>query len=425
MFLFVLMSKSASEWLSERGGGRLANFLDEGLLLIFVLFVIAAALISRRLYFSPVILLLALIFSLMGWFTTLINDVPIDVAFLGFFLVIKPIILLLIYQAIPFDNQSATSFLKWFDYFLTAIVILAVAYAVVLEVGAGVNPLPGTVPGERRLGLSASRSFFTHPSPFSSILTLIAFYAFAHILIQSSKRQIFVFLLASFGVLLSLRMKSIFLLPVGLGIIFLLIKIRGFRASKKVLLSGTTLIIVGIGAIILFSYLFRDVLSLRLSNSSDSVRTLLMRNALTLNEESYGFGVGYGMYGSAISTDYRYSPLYYRFNMNKLRGATPHNTSFITDQWWAWYLGEVGIWATLLFTGTLLYVVYRLSKIASFWLDRNNGMSILAYTAIGSLLFGILAGFAGVYLTAPPTGYFIMAFAGLTFALHRGLRLES
>lgn len=425
MFLFVLLSKSVSEWMAGSGGSRIANYLDELLLVGFVLFTIATIIASHRLYISPLILLLVVIFSLSGWVTTLFHDVPLDVAVLGFLLVIKPLILLLIYQAIPFDNQSATSFLKWFDYFLLAIVVLAVAYTLILEIGAGTNPLPGTVPGERRLGLAPSRSFFTHPSPFSSILTLIAFYAFARILLGRSRRHLFVFLAACLGILLSLRMKAFFLLPVGLGIIFLLVKVRGFRASRKTLLGGVTLAILGIGAIILFSYLFQDVLALRLSNSSDSVRTVLMKNALIINQETYGFGAGYGMYGSAISTDYRYSPLYYHFRMHKLRGASPHNTAFITDQWWAWYLGEVGLWATLLFTGTLLYVVFRLTKIAAFWRKRNEQMAVFAYTAIGSLLFGILAGYAGVYLTAPPTGYFIMALAGLSFALHRGLLLDT
>ncbi len=421
MFLFVIMSKSVSEWIKANSGPRGANYLDELLFIGFIFFVAIAIVVSRRLYFSPLILLLIILFSLSGWITTLLSNIRFDVAILGFLLIIKPLILLLVYQMIPFDKKSAILFLKWFDYFLTAIAVISVAYVIILEIGAGFNPLPGSIPGERRLGLAPSRSFFTHPSSFSSILTLIAFYAFANVLLQNSKKHLFIFFLVCVGILLSLRMKALFLLPVGIGIIFVLVKVQGFRASKKTLIGGTTLTILGISAIILFSYLFLDVLSVRLSNSSDSVRIVLMRNALTINKETYGFGAGYGMYGSSISTDYRYSPLYYRFDMHKLRGATPQNTTFITDQWWAWYLGEVGIWATLLFIGILIYVVFRMTKIAAYWRYRNNQMAILAYTAVGSLLFGIMAGFAGVYLTGPPTGYFIMALAGLSFSLHRGM----
>lgn len=421
MFFFVLLSKSLSEWLSQNGGPRAANYLDELLFVGFILFVATAVVVSRRLYISPLILLLIILFSLIGWITTLLNDVRTDVAFLGFLLIIKPLILLLVYQAIPFNKRSATAFLKWFDYFVSAIALISVAYVIILEIGAGTNPLPGTVPGEIRLGLAPSRSFFTHPSSFSSILTLIAFYAFAQVLLRNSKRHLFIFFVVCLGVLLSLRMKAFFLLPVGISIIFVLVKVQGFRISKKTLLWGTALTAIGIGAIILFSFLFQDVLYRRLGNSSDSVRTVLMRNAVTINKETYGFGAGFGMYGGSISADYQYSPLYYRFNIHRLRGASPQNTSFITDQWWAWYLGEVGIWVTLLFTGTLFYVVYRLIKLASYWRNDNKQMAVFAYAAVGSLLFGILAGFAGVYLTAPPTGYFIMAMAGLSFSLHRGL----
>ena len=49
-----------------------------------------------------------------------------------------------------------------------------------------------------------------------------------------------------------------------------------------------------------------------------------------------------GRYGSAVSTQY-YSPLYYKYRLYRLYGASPEKSNFITDQWWGWYIGESGI----------------------------------------------------------------------------------
>ncbi len=84
MFFFVLMSKSISEWLGQNNGPRGANYLDELLFVAFILFVAAAVVISRRLYISPLILLLIVVFSLIGWITTLLSDVSNRCRFSGF-----------------------------------------------------------------------------------------------------------------------------------------------------------------------------------------------------------------------------------------------------------------------------------------------------------------------------------------------------
>ena len=163
----------------------------------------------------------------------------------------------------------------------------------------------------------------------------------------------------------------------------------------------------------------------RLFGSANTVRAVLHKQALQILKDTNGLGAGFGMYVSSVSVTTHYSPLYDRYGISSMYGATPENSAFITDPWLAWYLGETGVVGIAVFLLALLIVIVGLWKISLRWYKRRPELAVLGFTAITFLIFGILSGYASVYITAPPTGYFLMGLAGIVFALDRASKRSS
>lgn len=420
ILLLVLSSKSVTLVLAAQGIGW-ANYLDEILFVGYVAWVGGVTVIGyRRLYFSQVYPWL-LVFTLLGALASLVNQVPARIALLGFFLAVKPLLILITFQSLPWERASVGRVLRAIHVLLVVITVAAVVYGLVFDVILVANPAPAhrVLPGSR-LDLTPVRSFFVHPGPFSSTMAIAATYHFGRWLVLKSRWSILLCLLALIGVILSIRLKALFIVPWSLLLMYGLNRFRGLRVKRKALVSGAILGVVILIVTLVLAVLLAEVLAIYFSENSSAVRTLLFRNALVINRESWGLGAGFGMYGSAISVSQHYSPLYYRFGLASLHGATPENPTFITDQWWSWFLGEVGLWGTAAFLAALGVTMAGLQRQANFWCDKDPALAALAYAAIGALAYGLLSGFADASLTTPPTGYYIMALAGLGYSLHRG-----
>lgn len=416
----VLASGTLIFW-GQSAGFAPIRFLDEVILFGFLLLTGGMVLATGRLYLAATVGWL-LIFSAESLYTSALNQVSPPILWRGYLLAVKPLLILLVYQTLPLDRHSAEFILRGLTRFFGLITVAAVAYALIVEFGLGVNPLPGVVSAEIRLGLMPARSFFFHQSHMASFMTIAAAFYAAQALLINSRRSLILMATAIAGVIITARLKSLLLLPVILLVQYALIRLRQGRVRARTLVTIALLSLAALIVIALFSALLWDVIQLRLVDGSTNVRSALLKVALVINAETHGLGAGLGMFGSPVSVQYHYSPLYYRFGISNMTGATPTYFSYITDQWWAWYLGEVGYLGAAIFVGSLVWVLWRLRRLAEAWRERNWPMSALCYAALAALLFAILSGYASVYLTSPPTGYLVMSLCGLAFALDRGLR---
>lgn len=421
-YALVLLSSSISQLLMTIIPPSLARLVDEMLFaaligfIIFVIFATKKVLVGSEFFWT-------IIFSLVAIVTSLVNQVDFKILLLGFLLIIKPLIIFHAYQLLPLNARNGIRLINNLVLFFMVVVTIAVLYSLLIEKGLGVNYFPQDGTSDFRLGMQAARSFFVHASPFSSTMTFAIFIFFARLFVGEGKAQVnIIFILAALvGVLLTLRLKTLILLPVGVVLEYLLIYFRNGRIKLSTIVKTLILFVISLLFLAVSAYLFRDILIFRLSPGTASVRTVLLRTAMLINLKTYGFGVGLGMFGSSVSVNYHYSQWYYFYGIHNLSGATPQNSAFITDQWWSWYLGEVGIIGTAVFLGVLFIIIKKLNTIAKLTFDTQKGLSSLAYGALASLMYGILAGFAGVYLSAPPTGYLAMSLAGITFAVYRSL----
>lgn len=417
--LLILVSPSLSQEIEMRTGIPTGRYLDELIFVAFLFVVVLGVLLTGRLFVSRVYPWL-IAFSVFGAISTIIGDVSLIVAVLGYLLAVKALILVVAGQTVPLDGRSSQLLLRLINKLFVFVTLAAVGYAVLFEKILRANPLPGVNFSLSRFGQAPARSFFVHPSPFSGIMTLAALYFFSQMLFTRSKRSLFLFLLAFLGVFLSSRLKALLLLPLCLILIYVLVNVHGWRVKRATLIRGGLLAIVALIVTVAVVVLLRDLLASRIGNAD--VRSLLLQRAFTINAATYGLGAGFGMYGSAVSVNQHFSPLYDRYGISQYWGATANNPEFITDQWWAWYLGEVGLIGTFIFAVALVTILMGLYKIASYWRESNIAVATLAYAALAWVSFGIMSGYASVYLTSPPVGYFIMILAGVTYAIHRGIK---
>jgi hypothetical protein len=244
-------------------------------------------------------------------------------------------------------------------------------------------------------------------------------YFFSSYLFNKKKSTLTILIFSVFGLLSTLRTKVIILFPVSCGVIWLLFALEKDRLNTTKLPLKHFLILV-------FSFLVLSVAVYQVKDklifysTQTNARKAIFLTSLEITKNNYGFGEGFGRYGSAISAKY-YSPLYYKYGLNNIWGISIKKSNFITDQWWGWYIGESGFIGMLFFLSALFLISVKLSSISKFHYKKNKDMSVLAYTALGGLIYGVGSGFADGSLSGPPTSYFIMGIPALAINLHYSL----
>ncbi len=427
LLFFLLLSSSFSIYIRNDLGIDAGRYLDEIVFAGFVPLVLLAILIYRKLYISSVIPGL-LLFVVIALFASFYNQVPPNILLLGLLQSVKPLLILIIFQMVPLRKSSSDLLLNGLNYLFVFMTIFSFMYMVLFEIILNSNPMPvidASLPF--RFGFEAKRSFFPHPNTFAVIMVIATFFHFSQLLLTGSKKRLIILMLGLISIALTTRMKPLFMMPPSLVIVYFLFRYQRGKIKKLHLVVGATMTFIFVIAIATTALLspLMEILEDRFSPDTNSVRISLFKGAIEILEETSGIGAGLGMYGSPLSAFTHYSPRYYQLGIDQLPGATPDNPSYITDQWWSWYIGETGVLGMAVFTGTLIFVIIKLFGFALFWKRKNLLQASLAAAAMTSIIYGILIGLAGNFLAGPPTSYYTMALAGLTFAIHRGLRRQN
>ncbi len=417
MYLLILLSNSISSYFQAKGNTEF-RFFDEAMLVAFSVPIIVGSILTKKVRINVTIVLAALL-MVYSVLVSLVNDVPLRILILGVLLLVKPLLILAIYQQLPLERRAVSGIFRQIRFLLTALPLLCLLYLFWFEILLGFNPIPGEVPSSTRFGMTASRSFFVHPSPFSSVMLICAIYQFVRIQLGYKSAIGYISLaLAVLGVFLSLRIKAMLFLPFGFALVFFLVS-RKLTADFGRIIKQVVIVLAAVTAIFVIVFMLQTDFNVYFGVDSDAIRTLLLKGAIQLNLDTFGFGVGAGMYGSAISVHSHFSRFYYLLGIAGRYGATPDYSAFVTDQWWSWYLGEIGLWGTSIFVLALLLGARYLLTTATEFRHKIPEFSILAYTALAVLSFGVLTGFADPNLTSPPAGYLIMSLVGIVYSLHR------
>ena len=285
-------------------------------------------------------------------------------------------------------------------------------WSLIFEVILSFNPVSGTeMAQDRYLGLPVFRSFFYHPGPYSAVMIVLSNYFFSLYLYVRKRLNLILLICSVIGLLSSTRVKVIILLPISCTLIWLLFISNEHRGSLKQL-PVRKIFIIGTGIFFLCGGIYVSKTKLSHYSSSENVRLAIFLTSFKVSKEHNWFGAGFGRYGSAVSTRF-YSPEYYKYGLNTLYGASPKKSNFITDQWWAWYIGESGVLGMVCFMAGIILLGRELILIAKKNHSSNKELSIIAFAALGGLIYGVGSGFAAGGLSGPPAAYYIMGLTGL------------
>ena len=460
LFLTVFSGTVSTLGFEERGI-ILARYYDEILLLVIGFISFITILLERKLSLSiDIVWALALI--VYGIILSLLRGIPVHISILGTLLIIKPLIILIIFQMIALPSLGFRRLLRELDWLFFLLPLVGLAGAFLFDYLLGPNPFPGA--DLQRIGLPSARSIFIHPGVLSLIMTLCSIYHAAAYFGSGQKSRLVMICLCIIGVILPLRMKGIFLLPFSIVVIYFLQNLRNRRISRQALVRGIPITLAALAFVTIFALLFSETISFRirggvgadqtsglgsggddqaegLSSEGDdqsdrigpvkaeqayrsgSVRMALLKVAAELNANTGGIGVGPGQFGSAVSVFDHFSDLYDEYGISSFKRANQENPSFITDQWWAWYLAEIGLVGTLLFVAAVGTLFYRIFHIGHRWSDTYPQLSALAFAACGFIIYGLAAGYAAVSLQSAPSAFYILGISGLVLAADRKLKV--
>jgi hypothetical protein len=148
-----------------------------------------------------------------------------------------------------------------------------------------------------------------------------------------------------------------------------------------------------------------------------TARVALYRTSVQIATDRFPLGVGAGRFGSPLSKD-PYSPVYFEYGLDRIRGLTPEAPRFAQDAFWARVLGESGVFglaALLIFTAALGLALWRSAHVPygepladAFTL---GAWMVFVHTLVDSL--------AGTGFDAPTRMYLLLGAVGVALSLAR------
>jgi len=245
---------------------------------------------------------------------------------------------------------------------------------------------------EVRYGIKSYNFIFINAGLFAMYLNLYLFILTIDLKNNSnSKKRIIFIVLTMFLMLTTLRTRSLaFILIYS----FLLIKITFLKKFKLKWYH----FILGIVCIFLIGY---DSIEMYFGNAR-TARSAFATTSIKIMKQYFPIGTGFSTFGTDMAFRY-YSPVYYRYGLNRIFGLSPIDGSFAHDTYWPAIIGQFGIIGTFLFIILLYYIfkiIYRnfIKNQYKNYYNYLNYIFLLSITVISSLATAVFFHFSTVGL---------------------------
>lgn len=283
--------------------------------------------------------------------------------------------------------------------------------------------------------LYAVKSLFFHPVLFSWFTAFVALYAYAWYLVTRRRLALIVAALFSLGPFLGQRRRAIGALVAGLLAAFAEFMIRRRAGWRSVLRQFAPVAATMTLILMIFIPMLSNLLDSTIQNyivtptpsagespiegpdageAPPQVRIALYLGSFEVARDDFPFGAGLGRWGSWMSRVH-YSPLYYEYKVNRIRGLKPTNPVNATDTFWPQIVGELGVIGTLGYIGFLGCLALGLWRAAA-----RHRTGILRIFALGTgmiLAQAVIESFASPMFHSPPRAYLVFLVIGIATAL--------
>lgn len=359
-------------------------------------------------------------FLVVGLLSSLTSHVPVHVASLGAFLMIKGFLVFYLYSHMEYQESDLKRYVKWVGSVAFVFLFMGV---VDLIVAATFRNFTGNAPHiDYRFDIPSVQSLFVHPGVFGWFMAYTAMFSIAFYLVFKKRYYLIYGLLFSLGSFISMRRKSLGGILVGIGG-----GLFNMPSTQRLRTGVPVIIAISLASIILLpklTGLFGNMMEtyVYVKDPMENARGALYMTSGRIAMDYFPFGAGFGQYGGWISRKY-YSPVYYKYGLSNIYGMSKNKTNFMNDTYWPHILGELGLVGFLCYLSailSLLYMNWRASKLLLIPIERA-----FALGSVMVFLEAIVESMAQPVFEAPPHMFFVFAAAGITFSLYRKEKLKA
>lgn len=226
-------------------------------------------------------------------------------------------------------------------------------------------------PSSYRYNIMVNNLFYSHATYLVAVIVFLM--CGLNIFTTSQKVEWKYTFISLIIVISTLRVKGILFVVLSILILLIFMKKKQKVAISKSILLMLLLLIVGWNQF--ENYFFDD----------GQARTMLMKKSINVANDHFPLGSGFGTYGSYMSS-VNYSPVYYKYGLNRVYGLQPVTGKFICDSFWPMILAEFGYIGLIGY----IYIVYLIYKKIQNKYDKEtynvyiNKLLILFYLLISS-----------------------------------------
>lgn len=376
---------------------EILNVIDELSVILILLITLTRGHINR----NGTFLTFMILFTTVGLIGNIIHRSSWTVAALGLFNTMKPLILFWCLCQYKFNWHHFYSVMKYYLYFFP-FVFISYVFDIFLPGFRSYIGIQAQV-DDFRMGLRCLGGLFSRYT-YAVIYGMVYYLYFSFYTHQ--KKKVWLRIFSAFMIFGGLRVKDILSFCIGNTFIF-------FKRIK----TTSLLIIFALGAAMfsLYTILMPEHYALYFESGDDSnvARVVLGYTSLNIAKDNIPFGVGFGMFASPISRQYK-SRVYSDYGIDSVYGLDFERDGgmYMCDSFWPMLIGETGILGTLLYI-SILYVGFR-PFIKRFLKDTQDPYAIFPtflfivflITSIGKPVF-----------TGPPHALILWGFAGIFYSL--------
>lgn len=154
-------------------------------------------------------------------------------------------------------------------------------------------------------------------------------------------------------ILFSLTLRARTFVFIGIYL-FLFVYFTKTKKTKKIVIIGLFLFMIPLFYSASYSQINKYFMN------DDVARSRLLKEGIKVFQDYFPWGTGFATYGTAQAA-FHYTPLYYKYGLNKVWGLYPENPAFASDSFWPSIIAQLGAVGSIIYI-IMLFIVFNLYR---------------------------------------------------------------
>ena len=376
--------------------GKVVSLADE----FFAAGLIVYTCFSRRKFLNKKLLWSILLFTIAGFLGNYLRRTSIEVAVLGMFSTLKPVLVFWCFSQFDFTWNDFHRLMKHFAFFFPLIAISYIADFLFIDF----RKFLGIGPCEYRAGLRTLGGLFVKQT--NGILWSLVYFIYYRFYSPIKFRGRSYFSMAF--IIASIKVKDILGLLIGI----IITSVKKIKIKYAVVILPLIVFLFLLYSLLLpkhYSYYFEGD-----PKDTNIARVALTYTSFSIGNDFFPLGVGFGQFGSPISNNWN-SIVYQMYGIDNIWGLTGEDdVIFMYDTFWPMILGETG------YLGTLIYMFILYFSFGPFLKRFCNSTSdkLVLFPSLLFIIF-LVASTGKPVFSGPPHSFVLWGIAGIFYSLSK------